>query len=249
MEVAEGEAYSRQAFESYFFAADVFVGILADERIDGVFVAQPGGGPDIAVDKDDFFDSPGSSKDGKPLVWEDVIAGFYYVGRPRCFFSEKSTTEASKRSSLITQAGPRTYAIWLSSLARIGPHKSLLRLVLPSVDLQRGIRRATKPLEQRLWSRSRQFVPLLWSKIRVRRERVQSRLREQRREHQVGQLHFHQRAHVVNIHHRPRSLSIQVVGCFGIYEGRTYSQCRAPQEGRRGRGVRRRHNILQKLHR
>ena len=185
MEVAEGEAYSRQAFESYFFAADVFVGVLADERIDGVFVAQPGGGPDIAVEKDDFFDSPGSSKDGKPLVWEDVIAGFYYVGPPRCFFSKKSTTDASKRSSLITQAGPRTYAIWLSSLARIGPHRSLLRLVSPTIDLQRGIRRATKPLEQRLWSRSRQFVPLLWSKIRVQRERVQSRLREQRREHQV----------------------------------------------------------------
>jgi hypothetical protein len=31
MEVAEGEAYSRQAFESYFFAADVIVGVLAGE--------------------------------------------------------------------------------------------------------------------------------------------------------------------------------------------------------------------------
>ena len=249
MEVAEGEAYSRQAFESYFFAADVFVGFLADERIDGVFVAQPGGGPDIAVDKDGFFDSPGSSKDGKPPIWEDVIAGFYYVGRPRRFFSKMSTTDASKRSNPTTQVDPRTYAIWPSFLARIGPHKSLLRLVSPSIDLQRGIRRATKPLEQRLWSRSRQFVPLLWSKIRVQRERVQSRLCEQRREHQVRQLHFHQREHMVIIHYRSRSLSIQVVGCFGIYEGRTYSQCRAPQEGRRGRGVRRRHNILQKLHR
>ena len=32
MEVAEGERYSRQAFESYFFAADVIVSLLADKR-------------------------------------------------------------------------------------------------------------------------------------------------------------------------------------------------------------------------
>ena len=131
MEVAEGEAYSRQAFESYFFAADVFVGILANEGAGGVFVAEPGGGPDIAVDKDGFFDSPGSSKDGKPPIWEDVIAGFYYVGRPRRFFSKMSTTDASKRSNPTTQVDRRTYAIWPSSLLRVGPHKSCFALSHP----------------------------------------------------------------------------------------------------------------------
>ena len=76
MEVADGETYSRQAFESYFFAADVIVGVLADEengkvdRRDGV---------DTISGTDNPFDSPGSSKDGQPPRWEDIIMGFYYV--------------------------------------------------------------------------------------------------------------------------------------------------------------------------
>lgn len=83
MEVAEGEAYPRQAFESYFFAADVIVGVLADEGSgDGVSVDHRGG-VDIISGTNGPFGSSGLSKDGQPLVWEDVIVGFYYVG---CLF-------------------------------------------------------------------------------------------------------------------------------------------------------------------
>ena len=52
-------------------------------------------------------------------------------------------------------------------------------------DLQRGVYRASKPSEQRLRPRPREFVSLLRPQARVPRERVQSRLREQRREHKV----------------------------------------------------------------
>ena len=80
MEVVEGEGYSRQAFESYFFAADVFVGILAEGPSgDSLDANRPGDGTEIAPGTG----SPFGPKDGQPPVWEDVIVGFYYVG----FFS------------------------------------------------------------------------------------------------------------------------------------------------------------------
>jgi len=68
MEVAEGEKYSRQAFESYFFAADVIVGLLSDK-----------GSDDQEVGVQNTPDLSSLCKDGQPLVWEDIIAGFYYV--------------------------------------------------------------------------------------------------------------------------------------------------------------------------
>jgi len=80
MEVAEGETYSRQAFESYFFAADVIVGVLVTDG--------PGGyrssvdrqdGVDIVSGTDSPFGPSGSSKDGNPPVWKDIIVGSYYV--------------------------------------------------------------------------------------------------------------------------------------------------------------------------
>lgn len=82
MEVAEGEKYSRQAFESYFFAADVVVGVLAEKRNgDGLSVDRQDG-VEIAPGMDSPFNLSGSPKDGKPSVWEDIIVGFYYVS---CF--------------------------------------------------------------------------------------------------------------------------------------------------------------------
>jgi len=73
MEVAEGEEYSREAFEGYFFAADVFVGVLAGESLSA-------GRPEDGIEITHGVGSPfGPSKDGQPLVWEDVIVGFYYV--------------------------------------------------------------------------------------------------------------------------------------------------------------------------
>jgi hypothetical protein len=76
MEVAEGETYSRQAFESYFFAADVVVGLLAD----GGTVDRPQDGVEIVSGTAETPFGPSDlSKDGHPPVWKDIIVGFYYV--------------------------------------------------------------------------------------------------------------------------------------------------------------------------
>jgi len=79
MEVAEGEAYSRQAFESYFFAADVIVGVLAGEGTGDRSSVNHQDGVDIVSGTDSPFGSSDLSKDDQPLVWEDIIVGFYYV--------------------------------------------------------------------------------------------------------------------------------------------------------------------------
>lgn len=76
MEVAEGETYSRQAFESYFFAADVIVGVLADRRNGTGGSVERQEGVDIVSGADNLF---GSSKDSQPPRWEDIVVGFYYV--------------------------------------------------------------------------------------------------------------------------------------------------------------------------
>jgi len=83
MEVAEGEEYTREAFEGYFFAADVVVGVFARERSGDGLGAGTEDGVEIASGTGNPLGPPGSSKDGLPLAWEDIIAGFYYVG----FFS------------------------------------------------------------------------------------------------------------------------------------------------------------------
>jgi len=80
MEVAEGEAYPRQAFESYFFAADVIVGVLADEESGDGLSVDSQDGVKIVSGTDSRFGPSGPSKDGQPPVWEDIIVGFYYVG-------------------------------------------------------------------------------------------------------------------------------------------------------------------------
>ena len=80
MEVAEGESYSRQAFEGYFFAADVIVGVLAAEGNGDGFSVDQQAGVQVIPGTDRLLGLSGSSQDGKPLVWESVVAGFYYVG-------------------------------------------------------------------------------------------------------------------------------------------------------------------------
>ena len=82
MEVAEGETYSRQAFESYFFAADVIVGVLAGEGSGNNFSVNHQDGVDIISGTNSPFDSSYLWKGGQSLVWKDLIAGFYYVGFP-----------------------------------------------------------------------------------------------------------------------------------------------------------------------
>ena len=79
MDVAEGETYSRQAFESYFFAANVIVGLLADEGNGTGGSVERQEGIDIVSRADNPFGSSGSSEDGQPPRWEDIIIGFYYV--------------------------------------------------------------------------------------------------------------------------------------------------------------------------
>lgn len=82
MEVAEGETYSREAFESYFFAADVIVGVLAAEGGgDGVCVESRDGVEIVSSRTDGPFGPSGSSKDGRPPVWKDIVVGSYYVSR------------------------------------------------------------------------------------------------------------------------------------------------------------------------
>jgi hypothetical protein len=56
-------AYTRAAYEAYFWAADVFVAIGVDDAADVV-----GGGGDLDVE---------ASRRGRK--WEDVLVGFYYV--------------------------------------------------------------------------------------------------------------------------------------------------------------------------
>lgn len=77
IEVAEGEVYSIEAFESYFFAADVIVGVLSTEghneapdvdRQDGIEVVRGSQNP---------FE--GSPENGQSPAWGELIVGFYYI--------------------------------------------------------------------------------------------------------------------------------------------------------------------------
>jgi len=111
MEVAEGETYSGRAFESYFFAADVIIGVLAGEGAGDCSSVNHQNGVDVVSETDSPFGSSDLSRDGQPLVWEDIIVGFYYVCClfPRSLPLEKSTDASTipQRSSLITQGDPR----------------------------------------------------------------------------------------------------------------------------------------------
>ena len=80
MEVAEGGTYSRQDFESYFFAADVIVGVIAGEGSGDSLSVNHQDGVDIVSRTDSPFGLSNLSKDGQQPVWENIIVGFYYVG-------------------------------------------------------------------------------------------------------------------------------------------------------------------------
>jgi hypothetical protein len=103
MEVAQGEEYSREAFESYFFAGDVIVGVLADERNGDGRSVDCHDGVEIIPGTNSPF---GASRDNQSFAWEDVIAGFYYVG---CLFLlssvRKTVTDVgdAQRSNQTTQ--------------------------------------------------------------------------------------------------------------------------------------------------
>jgi len=75
MEVPEGETYSREAFESYFFAADVIVGVLVGEG-GGLSVHHEDGVEIVSgMDRGPL----GFSKDDSPPAWKDVVVGSYYI--------------------------------------------------------------------------------------------------------------------------------------------------------------------------
>ena len=115
MEVAEGEEYTRQAFESYFFAADVVAGVLAGDGLS----ESCQDGDEIVPGTGYTFGPSCSSKDGHPPVWEDVIVGFYYVGFP---FSHPF----EKRRLILTMLTDKTQ-LPRQILARAPPHHSPLR--------------------------------------------------------------------------------------------------------------------------
>jgi len=107
MEVAEGETYSRQAFESYFFAASG----------DGPSVDSQNGVEVVSGTDSRLGPQPGPSKHGQPPVWEDIIVGFYYVGFSISLRADKDDCQClddAHRSNLITQADPRMCVIFLS---------------------------------------------------------------------------------------------------------------------------------------
>ncbi len=74
-ETTGGSRYTLEAFKSYFFAADVFLGLLCSEdcllragvdinRVDGAEILEA----DVGLS---------SIRNGR--VWEECVAGFYYV--------------------------------------------------------------------------------------------------------------------------------------------------------------------------
>ena len=128
MEVTQGEEYSREAFESYFFADDVIVGVLADEENGDGQSVDCQDGVEIVPGTNSTF---GASRDDQPFAWEDVIAGFYYVC---CLFLlssvRKKVTDVGdgQRSNQTTQAGPRMCVVPPSLLPQFGPDTLCLTL-------------------------------------------------------------------------------------------------------------------------
>jgi hypothetical protein len=129
MEVAQGEEYSREAFESYFFAGDVIVGVLVDERNGDGQSVDSHDGVEIVPGTNSPF---GASRDNQSFAWEDVIAGFYYVG---CLFLlssvRKTVTDVgdAQRSNQTTQADPHMCVVPPPLFAQFGP--GALCLTLP----------------------------------------------------------------------------------------------------------------------
>ena len=78
-EVRPGEPYTRAAFETYFFAADVILGLIASEQslIElGVEIEpmEEGKGKEFDIDFDKVRQGRG---------WAECVAGFYYVSSGR----------------------------------------------------------------------------------------------------------------------------------------------------------------------
>lgn len=70
MEIADAETYTREAFETYFFSADVFVAIKGST------------GEEKIQDRTEFFTSIDKLRAGRS--WEECVAGFYYGSFPKC---------------------------------------------------------------------------------------------------------------------------------------------------------------------
>lgn len=63
-EILQGETYSMEAFESYYFAADVIVGIIGEGEMPGA----DGGSVPLSIE---------AERNGRS--WEECVAGTYYV--------------------------------------------------------------------------------------------------------------------------------------------------------------------------
>ena len=66
-EILQGESYTQTAFEGYFFAADVLVAVIGQDR---AFAEGKGDGSEVRTTLDE-------ARNGRS--WKDSIAGFYYV--------------------------------------------------------------------------------------------------------------------------------------------------------------------------
>lgn len=63
-EILQGETYTLEMFENYFFAADVIVGIIGEGEAPGV----DGASTPVGIEE---------ARNGRK--WEDCVAGVYYV--------------------------------------------------------------------------------------------------------------------------------------------------------------------------
>ena len=71
-------------------------------------------------------------------------------------------------------------------------------------------------MEQRLWSRSREIVPLLRPQARLPSERIQSCLRKQRRERQVREQCYTHSIHIFHIFGRLTISSLRLWEALGF---------------------------------
>lgn len=71
-EILQGETYTQATFEGYFFAADVLVAIIGQDR---VFAEGKQDGSQVGITLDE-------ARNGR--TWTESIAGFYYVSSSLC---------------------------------------------------------------------------------------------------------------------------------------------------------------------
>lgn len=177
-EILQGETYTQLAFEGYFFAADVLVAIIGH---DNAFAEGKQDGNEVRTTLDE-------ARNGRS--WEECIAGFYYVSPSACVQVPSSRVsilirvyyalgQAKLPRPLITRMSP----LILHSLSIVGVHRYYSFSGFQ--DLQCWVLDTERTTFSGLWSRTCTFLPSLWPSFRVRSQRVQPCICEQRSQCQV----------------------------------------------------------------